>query len=179
MKTWKKIGLGILFSGGLIVVVFATVRCALIASVSGYPLLLYATSINPDLTTLKDPENGAPVSGTWAVRETFVAIITANIPMAFTLVKGLLGPAFRSIRSTNHTENKPGSDRPTALDTFGSNSKQHRKSRGGHQVNPTLTNMLFTESEERIVYGADSPHLSGDTLRTSWDSAEGRDIEKQ
>lgn len=34
MKTWKKIGLGILFSGGLIVVIFATVRCVLIATVS-------------------------------------------------------------------------------------------------------------------------------------------------
>ena len=33
MVTWKKIGLGILFSGGMIVIIFATVRCVLITTV--------------------------------------------------------------------------------------------------------------------------------------------------
>lgn len=34
MKTWKKVGLGILFSGGLLIIVFATVRAVLIVTVS-------------------------------------------------------------------------------------------------------------------------------------------------
>lgn len=34
MRTWKKIGLGILFSAGAVVVVFATIRCVLITMVS-------------------------------------------------------------------------------------------------------------------------------------------------
>lgn len=93
------------------------------------------------------------------MRETFVAVITANIPMAFTLVKGLLGPTFRSIRSASQTEPKAEIN-VNQLETFGSGSKQSRRSRG----NPTVTNMIFSESEERMVYGGDSPHLSGDTL---------------
>lgn len=163
MQTWKKAGLGVLFSGGIVVVIFATVRCVLITTVGSHPdppaLQSYTVLL---LTIPQDPENGAPVSGTWAVRETFVAVFTANLPMAFTLVKGLLGPAFKTIRSSGHTD-RADEMQPVPLQTFGSSSKQDRKDRSVHRSNPTATNMIFSESEERIVYG-DSPHLSRDTL---------------
>lgn len=34
IKAWKKVGLCVLFSGGAIIIVFATVRCVLLSAVS-------------------------------------------------------------------------------------------------------------------------------------------------
>jgi hypothetical protein len=144
LPTWKKSGLVVLFSGGIVIIVFATIRCVLITT---------------------DPKHGAPLSGTWAVREAFVAIITANAPMAFTLVRGLLGPALKSFRSSAETDTQE----PTALRTYGSGNTNHkaRASKG-----KTLTNVLFSESEERIVRGDESPPLQAG--RASEDVEKGR-----
>ncbi|CAH0042289.1 unnamed protein product [Clonostachys rhizophaga] len=127
IKLWKKIGLCVLFSGGAIVVVFATVRCVL-------------------LTT--NPTYGAPLSGTWGVREGFVAIITSNFPMAFTLVRGMLGPAFNSLQTTTPSAQTPS----TQLDTLKASGRNGRSARSA-----VMSDRIFTESEEKIVNGRDTP----------------------
>lgn len=144
MRTWKKAGLGILFSAGAIIIVFATIRCVLITI---------------------DPIDGAPVSGTWAVRETFVAVITTNFPMAFTLIKGMLGPAFKSYQRSSKTAHDPEAKHSDQLQTFGS-SKKGEKIRG--MGNPTATNMLFSESEERMVNGTPTPTPGVDEESNRW-----------
>ncbi|KAH7324372.1 hypothetical protein B0I35DRAFT_160739 [Stachybotrys elegans] len=131
MALWKKVGLGILFSGGIVIIVFATIRSVLI------------------ITT---PVRGAPLSGQWAVREAFVAVITTNTPMVFTLVKHLLGPTFRTTQRTGPTDDKMG----TPLSGMNS-SRTSKKPRASAVPNPTMTNMIFSESEERIVNGRDTP----------------------
>ncbi|KAG9252016.1 uncharacterized protein F5Z01DRAFT_245365 [Emericellopsis atlantica] len=128
MKTYKKVGLGLLFSAGAVIIVFATIRC----------VLIYI-----------DPKDGAPVSGTWAVRETFVAVITTNFPTSFSLVKTMLGSTLKSLRSTQHTEQE--GKKPSELRTFGSSTRASKKIRG--VGDPTATNMLFSASEEQIVNG--------------------------
>jgi hypothetical protein len=158
MKSWKKYSLALLFSGGAIIVVFATIRLVLIVT---------------------DPVNGAPVSGTWSVRETFVAIVVTNAPMAFTLVRGLLGPAFRSTDRGNSSPPQVGQYKGKQLSsgdggetgrsgvplaTIGSGTKNSRRDRG-RSSHAMMTNQIFSESEERIVYGDDSPALSGRTLQ--------------
>ncbi|KAI1846217.1 hypothetical protein JX265_010594 [Neoarthrinium moseri] len=83
IKTWKKVGLIVLFSGGIFVMVAGTLRCVLI---------------------LSDDVTGAKNAGAWAVRETFVATVTSNLPLIFPLLKAILGPlvgsAFSSAKKT-------------------------------------------------------------------------------
>ncbi|KAL1629962.1 hypothetical protein SLS54_000821 [Diplodia seriata] len=59
-----KIGLTALFSAGVFVMMAAAIRCALILDVS-------------------DPAKGASRAGTWAVRESFVAVVIGNLPLIY------------------------------------------------------------------------------------------------
>lgn len=47
----------------------------------------------------QNPVTGAQQAGSWAVRETFVAVVTTNLPMVFPLVRGWLGPVFSNMWS--------------------------------------------------------------------------------
>ncbi|KAK0762928.1 hypothetical protein N5P37_004454 [Trichoderma harzianum] len=128
LKPWRKIGLIFLFSGGIFVVVCATLRCALI---------------------VLDTANGAQLAGSWAVRETFVAVVTSNLPMLVPLLKTLLGPLIGSILSSRRSTQKLEDATPKDLVTFGGSSKSWR-GRGPPTANP-ITNFTMNESEEHIV----------------------------
>ncbi|KKP06167.1 hypothetical protein THAR02_01770 [Trichoderma harzianum] len=128
LKPWRKIGLIFLFSGGIFVVVCATLRCALI---------------------VLDTANGAQLAGSWAVRETFVAVVTSNLPMLVPLLKTLLGPLIGSILSSRRSSQKLEDATPKDLVTFGGSSKSWR-GRGPPTANP-ITNITINESEEHIV----------------------------
>ncbi|KAL6887430.1 hypothetical protein HDV57DRAFT_514961 [Trichoderma longibrachiatum] len=128
LKPWRKIGLIFLFSGGLFVIVCATLRSALI--------------------TL-DTANGAQLAGSWAVRETFVAVVTTNLPMLVPMAKVLLGPFIGSILSSRRSTQKLDDGTPKSLVTFGGSTKSWR-GRGPPTANP-ITNFTISESEERIV----------------------------
>ena len=117
----------------------------------------------------KDAAEGAPLSGDWAVRETFVAVITTNFPMAFTLIRGMLGPAFHSTADSN-SSNKDQKSRKD-LETIGGGgpSEESGASRKHHPQRPVIGDMLFSPSEELMVHGTGTPletpsHLSGSTL---------------
>ncbi|KAF1961445.1 hypothetical protein CC80DRAFT_237658 [Byssothecium circinans] len=58
----RKISLLIIFGGGIFVMMAGILRCALI---------------------IKDPVNGAQAAGSWACRETFVAVVIGNLPMIY------------------------------------------------------------------------------------------------
>lgn len=130
LKPFKKLGLMLLFSTGLFVVACATLRCVLIVT---------------------DPVNGAQLAGSWAVRETFIAVVTTNLPLIFPLVKIWLTPllgslmSFTTMRSSSQKLDDKGSK------TFGSTQSWRR--RGGPPPANPLTNITFSESEERIVGG--------------------------
>ncbi|XXH01068.1 hypothetical protein Hte_007419 [Hypoxylon texense] len=144
LKPAKKIGLIILFSGGLFVVACAILRCALIVT---------------------DPVNGAQLAGSWAVRETFVAVVTTNLPMIFPLFKVWLGPILGSLLTTMRSQQKlTDKESRSDLRTFGGggNSKQSWRRRGGGPptANP-ITNITFSESEERMVDEVKMQDLKG------------------
>ncbi|KAF4980403.1 hypothetical protein FZEAL_3582 [Fusarium zealandicum] len=67
----KKIGLITLFSGGIFVTAAGILRCVLIVT---------------------NPVTGAQQAGSWAVRETFVAVVTTNLPMIFPFLRRQLSP---------------------------------------------------------------------------------------
>ncbi|PHH61338.1 hypothetical protein CDD81_472 [Ophiocordyceps australis] len=131
LRPMKKIGLILLFSGGIFVVICATLRCILIVT---------------------DVKHGPQLAGSWAVRETFVATITTNLPMVFPLVRLVFSSALGSISSMRSSQ-KPDS-RPSNLVTFGgggANTPSWR-GRGPPTANP-IPNFTFSESEERMMDG--------------------------
>ncbi|KAK4206140.1 hypothetical protein QBC37DRAFT_145338 [Rhypophila decipiens] len=138
LKPLRKMGLIVLFSGGLFVVACATLRCVFIVT---------------------DPINGAQLAGSWAVRESFIAVVTTNLPMIFPLIKIWLAPLIGSLISFTTTRGTKGATGASATGddkiskgsknrAFGTNSQTW--GRRGPPVNP-LTNVTFTESEEAIV----------------------------
>ncbi|KAK7457394.1 hypothetical protein Landi51_01527 [Colletotrichum acutatum] len=129
LKPIKKWGLLFLFSGGLFVVVCATLRCIMIVT---------------------DPKNGAQLAGSWAVRETFVAVITANLPMVFSIIKIWLGPVLGSLLTSLRSTQKLTDATPKEIRTFGAGSNQSWRGRGPPSAYP-ITNITFNESEERMV----------------------------
>lgn len=98
---------------------------------------------------LQDTKNGAQLAGSWAVRETFVAVVTTNLPMIFPLLKGLFGPLFGSILDSMRSTQKSEGITPKGIITFGGSSKSWR-GRGPPTANP-ITNFTMNESEERMV----------------------------
>ncbi|KAI1125987.1 hypothetical protein F5Y10DRAFT_245851 [Nemania abortiva] len=128
----KKLGLIVLFSGGVFIIVCALIRAVLIVT---------------------DPIGGAQTAGSWAVRETFVAVITTNLPMVFPLISGWLKPILtslaRSMRSGSYEKSTDGKFR-RSIATFGGGNAQNRQNRAPRTANP-LTGLTFTESEERMI----------------------------
>ncbi|KAL0257103.1 hypothetical protein SLS55_007913 [Diplodia seriata] len=62
----RKLSLILVFGGGVFVMMAGILRCALI---------------------IKDPINGAQAAGSWACRETFVAVVIGNAPMIYPLFR--------------------------------------------------------------------------------------------
>ena len=62
----RKISLMLIFAGGIFVMAAGILRCALI---------------------IGDPMGGAQAAGSWAVRETFVAVVIGNLPMIYPLLR--------------------------------------------------------------------------------------------
>ncbi|KAK8110675.1 uncharacterized protein PG998_007132 [Apiospora kogelbergensis] len=74
----KKIDLSVVFSGVVFVMVAALLRCYFI---------------------MTDSKDGASQSGVWACRETFVAVVTSNVPVIWSCCRILLGPRGRIVWS--------------------------------------------------------------------------------
>ncbi|RMY87211.1 hypothetical protein D0861_05515 [Hortaea werneckii] len=127
LKPLRKCALMVLFGGGVFVIACATLRCVLI---------------------VKDPINGAQLAGSWAVRETFVALVTTNLPMIYPFFAKLLGPWLNAwlstVRPTQKTDDAPVMQ--GELVTIGQ-SGPTSKGRRSHPI----THITYNESEERIV----------------------------
>ncbi|KAK1749791.1 hypothetical protein QBC47DRAFT_129792 [Echria macrotheca] len=132
LRPAKKAGLILLFSGGLFVTMAGILRCVLI---------------------LTDPINGAQQAGSWAVRETFVAVVTSNLPMVFPLVTRWGKPLIGSLRTFSSTAGKlsgmsrSADPKPGA---FRLEDKNSRRGMGPRSVNP-IPELTVNGSEEYIV----------------------------
>ncbi|KAK2015619.1 hypothetical protein LZ32DRAFT_554231 [Colletotrichum eremochloae] len=143
----KKLGLIVLFSGGIFVTMAGILRCVLI---------------------ITDPVNGAQQAGSWAVRETFVAIVTTNVPMIFPLVRRWLSPLLGTITSTlPRVSNRYGNSKRSHLPgpgsiqlgdvSEGSASGNKKKGRPPYSQYP-ITEFTLSGSEEHLNK---SPPLPG------------------
>ncbi|VBB84447.1 Putative protein of unknown function [Podospora comata] len=127
MRPMKKIGLIVLFSGGAFVTVAGVLRCILIVT---------------------DPINGAQQAGSWAVRETFVAVVTSNLPMCVPLInrwgRPILG-TLKSLKSTTGRMTRSGRSDPKH-GAFRLEDKNPRRGMGPRSVNP-ITELTISETE--------------------------------
>ncbi|KAK3904349.1 hypothetical protein C8A05DRAFT_31886 [Staphylotrichum tortipilum] len=99
-----------------------------------------------------DDVNGAELAGAWGTREAFVAVITTNLPMVFPLFRIWLKPWLGSSSRSKQQYNTPEGFRSIGGGgpgggTSGDSRNHHHRAKG---ANP-LTNVTFTESEEKIM----------------------------
>ncbi|ODA79349.1 hypothetical protein RJ55_04942 [Drechmeria coniospora] len=126
LKLPKKIASTIVLGAGIFVLV-----CAILKSVF----------------VLVDTVHGAQLAGTWGMRESFVAVITTNLPMIFPLFKSWLSPMFGSSYSS-----KAYHQTPTGFRTIGGGGgESHSRGHRAPAKSDPMTNMSFGDSEERIV----------------------------
>ncbi|RAQ58108.1 hypothetical protein COH20_007687 [Aspergillus flavus] len=127
LKLVKKIASTIVLSAGVFVLVCATLKSVFV---------------------LVDPLHGAELSGAWGTRETFVAVITTNLPMIFHLFKSWLGHVYGSAFNSNPTNKYPSDFQTIGGGVGDSRSRNRRKPSSGY---PTAGTLTLTESEERMV----------------------------
>ncbi|VUC30890.1 unnamed protein product [Clonostachys rosea] len=137
----KKWGLTVLFSGGIVIIVFGILRC---------------------VSILKDDSEGPREGTNWALRESFVAVVVTNLPMTWGWLKVKLRPFLGSFLSTPRTKAtgygrtgiEGGSvklDDISASGRWRDQQKQKHKSLSSSQQNMTpggLTFLCETDSNE-------------------------------
>ncbi|KAK1975628.1 hypothetical protein LZ30DRAFT_753993 [Colletotrichum cereale] len=132
LRLMKKIASTIVLGAGIFVLVCATLKSVFV---------------------IVDPVNGAQLAGTWGTRETFVAVVTTNLPMIFPLIRTWLKPLWpsvlRSSKNTKEAYKPPSGFRTIGGGNAGSRSRDRRT--GPLQGNPITSNFTFTESEEQIM----------------------------
>lgn len=93
----------------------------------------------------QNPVTGAQQAGSWAIRETFVAIITTNVPILFPMFRIWLTPVVHSVRKS---VDKSAAIGPGLGEVELENGKR-RWSHGPRSINP-LPSSSGNESEERL-----------------------------
>ncbi|KAK3389147.1 hypothetical protein B0H63DRAFT_94846 [Podospora didyma] len=140
IRPLKKAGLILLFSGGIFVTMAGILRCVLIVT---------------------DPVNGAQQAGSWAVRETFVAVVTSNLPMIFPLINRWGRPLLKSIQSITSQGGKHSGMSRSADSNRGAFRLDDNPRRGPRSLHP-ITNFSFNDSEA-LIY--DTRNQSADISR--------------
>ena len=88
------------------------------------------------------------IAGAWGIRETFVAITTANLPHVFAIFKAWFGP-WLGIQLTKTSSSRKPTDR--ASEANQASSRRSWRDRGVSSTNSILT-FNHHESEERTNY---------------------------
>ncbi|KAJ5212602.1 uncharacterized protein N7498_004248 [Penicillium cinerascens] len=125
LKLIKKIATTIVLSAGVFILVCATLKSVLL---------------------LVEPDDGAEIANEWGTRETFVAVVTTNLPMVFHLFRTWLAKIFGGVFQSSQKAYRPSSG---ALQTIGGGSSRQQ----GLNSNTTdrTIRLAFTESEERMM----------------------------
>ncbi|EFY84194.1 hypothetical protein MAC_09757 [Metarhizium acridum CQMa 102] len=145
MRTLKKVGLMVLFSGGLLVALCAILRSSLVFN---HP-----------------PSRGARLACLWAAREVFVAVVTTNLPIVFPRLVHWLAPVFGSILSLGSQKMEKV---PTGVRTVGGGGGKGPSwlGRGPPTPNP-ITNLTLTSSEAESIDSTDLKALDATCLPSS------------
>ncbi|KOS42117.1 hypothetical protein ACN38_g7041 [Penicillium nordicum] len=150
LKPIKKIAATIVLSSGVFILVCATIK---------------------SVSLLVDPEHGAQNANEWGTRETFVAMVTTNLPMIFHFFRIWLSKVFGSQFQSSHKTHKSPSGGFRSIGGGGDYSS--RKGRGPGNSDPMTIGMSFTESEERMMEDVKMQNLKAYPTATSGNPASG------
>ncbi|KAB5577894.1 hypothetical protein GE09DRAFT_1168671 [Coniochaeta sp. 2T2.1] len=122
--------------------------------VLGAGIFVLVCAILKSVFVLVDPIHGGEQAGAWGTRETFVGVLTTNLPFIFPLLRIWLAPMFRGVLGSS----KPSYQTPTGFRTIGGGGGGGRslsRSRRGptHVNNHISADISLNGSEERIVGG--------------------------
>ncbi|KAK9771944.1 hypothetical protein SCAR479_11425 [Seiridium cardinale] len=113
----------------------------------------------------EDSANGASLAGEWGTREAFVAVVTTNLPLIFSLIKSWLKPLFGNLLGSSGRT--PHYTAPSGFRTIGGGGGgSHRpgfSKRGASSKTPVATSISRTGSEEQIVSDVKMQTLSPET----------------
>ncbi|PYH69397.1 uncharacterized protein BO88DRAFT_387446 [Aspergillus vadensis CBS 113365] len=127
LKLMKKIAVTIVLGAGIFILVCATIKSVFL---------------------LVEPNNGASIADEWGTRETFVAVITTNLPMIFHLFRTWLARGFGSaFQSSQRTYQLPSG----GFQNTGGGTTRKRGRGGTSSRDPITVGLTFTESEERMM----------------------------
>ncbi|KAJ4985320.1 hypothetical protein SVAN01_09171 [Stagonosporopsis vannaccii] len=141
LQLYKKVAATSVLSAGLLIIICATLK---------------------SIYVIVDPVNGGQLAAEWGTRETFIAVVTTNLPMIFPLFKVWFAPflpsTFRS-NSNNKAYKSPGSGFVT-IGGGGASSHARKTPRNGTLISANMT--FSNESEERIIKenGVKMQHLN-------------------
>ncbi|RSL95852.1 hypothetical protein BHE90_009557 [Fusarium euwallaceae] len=102
----KRVMLMLLFSGGVFVMAAGILRCVLI---------------------IKNPTKGPQQAASWAVRESFVAVVTSSTPVIWGWMKQRLKPLFSSVAILTDPQDSKDAGGMTTLTPTGIQGKRKRK----------------------------------------------------
>lgn len=104
-------------------------------------------SSEADKYGFQDPVHGAQSAGSWAVRESFVAVVTTNLPLVWSLFYVLLKPFVSWISTSLATTKRDTSS--GGLVHIGGATQRYRHDRDHRRSE--IAGGTFAESEEHIV----------------------------
>ncbi|KAF2445832.1 hypothetical protein P171DRAFT_431224 [Karstenula rhodostoma CBS 690.94] len=131
LKTYKKLAATLVLSGGILIVV-----CAILKSVF----------------VLVDPVHGGQLAAAWGTRETFIAVITTNLPMVFPLLKIWLKPWLPTTLNSGSNRKVYKAHGSGFVSIGGGGASATNRSRPGQPSRDASRNMSFdNDSEEHIV----------------------------
>ena len=167
LRLYKKVATTSVLSAGLLIIICATLKSIYVIVVGtvfilSSPLLhccilkktgfiSVKTQLGIPLTSPQDPVNGGQLAAEWGTRETFIAVVTTNLPMIFPLFKVWFAPFLPSTLrsgSNNKAYKSPGSGFVT-IGGGGASSHVKETPRNGILISANLT--FDNESEERII----------------------------
>lgn len=173
MSRPKKISLILLFSGGLFVTVAGLLRMILIHVVSDIHRFMHLDKVSY-LTRLQNPQTGAAQAAAWAIRETFVAIVVASLPMTWGWIQKQLGPIFGPVLGPLfRLDKRSRSDPQPGTIPLISISQQNLHGAWGivnggsvktvvtHESQPDIPNNIFIHSGETSTDAIMPAHLGG------------------
>jgi hypothetical protein len=109
----------------------------------------------------QDPVRGGELAASWGTRETFIAIVTTNLPMVFPLLKVWITPLLPSnLRSSSNDKNAYKAGSGFVMIGGGGPGVSSRRRQGPQSARgDDMTNMTFdNDNEEQIV----KPNMRGD-----------------
>ncbi|KZM23365.1 hypothetical protein ST47_g5499 [Ascochyta rabiei] len=146
----RKLSLVLVFGGGIFVMMAGILRCALI---------------------IKDPINGAQAAGSWACRETFVAVVIGNVPLIYPLTRrgvekvySIAGASKHGHASRSHGCQHDGDSLP--LKSSWSKPARGGKNRSVNALPTTWNDDLGADGWESEIPGSNS-HTKSHSRHTS------------